>query len=228
MNYLGALIDPPTLRISAAVRVVVDGNSIYSTVGGSAIATLLATKIQSELGVSVTADDKSRSGASWLDMAADGGRVDTSFDASVDAGARNILICGETANSVNTGGFTATVRTGAQAWADCKAYVAARRAATPNLKVVLCGTTPSNLGATWNARVAEFEALAKANYRQCGIHAYVNFRTAASPAFNHDGVTDLFNAYAGYWADYWLHLTTAGKQVMVDQIYLQGLRKLRS
>jgi hypothetical protein len=223
MNYLKMLTTPANFKFTTATRVVVDGNSIYSTTGGSTIASLLSTKIQAQFGISATTYDKARSGASWLDMIADGSRVDEDFV----GGARNILVCGETANATNTGGFTSLVRSGAQAWADCKAYVAARLDATPNLKVILCGTTPSNLGSTWNERVAEFESLAKENHRQSGIHAYVDFRTSASPAFNHTGDIEIFNEYVQHWADQWLHLTTSGKEVMVDQINLQGFLKLR-
>lgn len=221
MSFIVQINSHQKLNISIGTRVIVDGNSIYTSYGGTAVDTLLSENILFA-GKGASFVNLARSGASWVDMIADGSRVDGAFDSSKV----NILVCAETANACNTGGFTGNVRTGEQAWVDCTNYIKARKAANPKLKIVLCGTTPSNIGSTWDSRVNTFEELAKANYRRIGADRYVNFRTTDSPAFNHVNNLSMFQAYPSYWADAYLHLSTEGKTEMTRQICNQGISKL--
>jgi len=221
MSFIPGLNAPPRLVIDSNINLIVDGNSIYTDYAGTPIHTLIG---QNELfsGKGATLHNVAASGYSWIDMIANGNNVDSRFDSDKT----NILVCAETANACNTGGFTSNVRTGEQAWSDCVTYVSARKAANPKLRVILCGTTPSNIGSTWESRVQTFHTLAKANYRSAGIEYYVDFRTSDSPAFNHTGTLSVFEAYSSYWADAYLHLTTTGKTEMARQICKQGISKM--
>lgn len=221
MSFVISVNSNQRLGISSNIKVIVDGNSIYTSYGGTAIDVLIS---ENELfsGKNASFTNLARSGASWLDMITDGNRIDNAFDEDKT----NILICAETANACNTGGFTSIVRSGEEAWEDCVSYVTSRKLANPKLKIILCGTTPSSLGSTWDARVNIFEQLAKANYRKVGIDRFVNFRTTDSPAFNHVNNLATFQAYPSYWSDAYLHLSTIGKTEMTRQICNQGISKL--
>jgi len=209
------------LTIGSNINIIVDGNSIYTSYGGTAVHTLISENALFS-GKGASFYNVARSGASWIDMISAGSSVDN----LVNPSKTNILVFSETANACNTGGFTSIIRSGEQAWQDCIAYAAARKAANPRLKLVLCGTTPSNIGSAWDSRVNTFHTLASANYRRYGIDRYVNFRTTDSPAFNHVNNLTLFQAYSSYWADAYLHLTTVGKTEMARQICNQALSRL--
>jgi hypothetical protein len=221
MSFGLTLTGAKRLPINSDLNIIVDGNSIYTDYGGTPIHTLISDNALFD-GVTASFSNVARSGASWIDMIAAGSSVDN----LVDTDKVNILVCAETANACNTGGFTSNVRSGEQAWVDCTNYIRARKLANPSLKVILCGTTPSNIGSTWDSRVNTFEELARLNYRKVGADRFVNFRTTDSPAFNHVNDLATFQAYPAYWSDVYLHLTTVGKTEMVRQICNQGISRL--
>lgn len=213
-----ALIGVSYLRMSSGVKITVDGNSIYTTVGStSSVAALLAANAY--LGGVVTTVDCAVSGQTWQNM------IDTpsDIDAAYDASKINVLICGESANSSGN-------RDGAGIAADAAIYIARAKSVSPTRKVVLCSGMPrgGNASAS-NQRILDGDALMRANWRSYGADAFCDFRAAGYPlAF--DGATSApFTANLNYWqeATDWLHLTELGKNVCLVPPLIATLKKLR-
>lgn len=164
-------------------------------------------------------------GQSWYDMAANASDVEAAYA----AGKVNVLIAGETTNACVHGGG-GPIRTGAGAWADAAAYFAARKAAHPDIRTIVCGTPPIGGGygsPAINLEYIAFDSLARAGHRAAGIDLFVDFRTAATPWMNHDGtVLSSFSDASVKWSDAYIHPSTAGKTDMAQEIILQGLRRL--
>jgi len=195
------------LRIDSGLNVIVDGNSIYADFY-TPIATLLASSA-AFTGRGASTISCAVSGSLWSTML---GHV-SSVSAAFVPGLTNILVAGETTNSMATGGG----RTAAEAWADCLTYIAAVRAARPTMRFVLCGSLPCRYlnDGTKNAAMLAWDALALANYRQNGIERFVNYR--ATVPFNVSG--ESAGDYPGtHWNGDQVHVNDTGKAIMCDLI----------
>lgn len=205
--------------MSSNVKIVVDGNSIYTNVYGQPkMGEVLAT-LPPIVGAGVTIVDCAISGQTWIDMNNAPTDVDSAFDGSKTC----ILVCAETTNSVGNQG-----RTGAQAYGDAQAYITARLAAHPGWKIVLCSGLPRDGAANFNnTNISAADALMRANWRSMGVKAFVDYRQAGSP-FAQDGTDPaVFVAQQSLWAETsaWLHPSVAGKTIMAQYICAQ-IKKL--
>lgn len=194
--------------IDANTNVIIDGNSIYTWVGGDAMDVVLS-RLPPFFESGCTFHNLAISGATWTTMRAGASDVD---DAYVP-GMKNILIAGETTNEA-----LATEKTGQEIWNVAADYFQARKTAHPDLKMLVCGSIPFWRELTDNAernqRMIDFDTIMKANYSGL-VDGYVDYRTDANPQFNHDGsLITYFSAYPTLWADYYLHPSTAGKDTM--------------
>lgn len=193
------------LRINSSLNIIVDGNSIYSG-NYTAIATLLLSSTPLS-GTGATAVNCAASGFNWSTLS---GHV-SSVSAAYAAGKTNVLVVGETTNSIANGGG----RTAAEAWSDCLSYVAAVKATRPDMRIILCGSLPARPAGdgTKNAAMVAWDALALAGYRAAGISRFVNFR--ATTPFNVTG--DVSGDYpTTYWDADQVHPKDAAKTIMCD------------
>lgn len=161
------------------VNVVVDGNSIadnYYTAIGTFDNHLMTVEPLASSGA--THSCYADSGHSWAQMTADAAAVDAAWV----EGSTNILVIGETINSVYDG------LTAAQVQADISAYLSGRLALHP-WRVIYWLTLPYGGGpsyASFNATMNDVDAWSVANADTLGIELIVDPRTI--PTFAHDGL----------------------------------------
>lgn len=217
---INILFSLPKLRINSDVHVTVDGNSIYTGVGGSPIATLLANQAPF-LGSGCTPIDRGIGGSSWNDLIT---KAPTTVDNTYVSGKTNILIVGEWTNSTVNHGSETYLQTCSYA----QSYITGRRAANPDWIIILCGPTPlsPNGGASWvtaNTKMHDCNDYCLANYQSMGADYFVDFHTADTPCFNNWGTDQAdFTAYSTSWYDNpQMHPSNVGKQEMCKMIIRQ-------
>lgn len=216
----------PTLRPSSSLKIILDGNSIFYGYGGTAMHTLLGADPWLS-GTGATLANVAISAQTWRMM----NGLDTGSASDVDgafaSGKTNILVCMEGTNSIAT---AIGNKTGAAAFSDATDYIAARKAANPTLRVVLCGTLPRDGSEGHNnTEQAAYDALCRVNYRAVGAEAFIDWRAGTS-IFNHDGTSAArFTADQTYWyeSSAWIHPNTAGQTVMKNML-VGTLRRLRA
>lgn len=213
------------LRLSSAVKIIVDGNSIYYGTGSNPFDQVLALDPYLS-GSGVTYANVAASGQTWAQMTSSATDVNAAFDASKT----NVLICAETTNAARGG------KIGSSIYDDAAAYIAARRAhyatisPTKPLRIIVCSSLPMDGSASnANAYASAADALMRANFRAMGADAFCDYRTGSSP-FNHDGTSAaVFQAQQSLWLETssWLHPLTAGVTIMC-QMVANTLRRLKA
>lgn len=176
------------------VNLVVDGNSIFAnfyTSVGAFDAHLM--NIEPLASSNATHASVAVSGASWADLIS---KAAATVDPLWGEGSTNVLVVGETINSLYDGASVATVK------AQIEAYLDARLALHP-WRVIYCRTVPyggSGAWATFNANMVEIDDWVQANAATLGVEIVVDFRTM--PVFDHDGTTSPpFEAYNDQWQE---------------------------
>ena len=168
---------------SVPINIVIDANSHYAEWVYSSIEQIGAIR---ELVTTAGATTRNLAvpGQAWSDMLLNASTTDAAWVEDK----KNVLICGETTNSVFGGTSGAPVRTTReQVIADASQYIAGRRA-THDWIVLLCGTIPRGgtpAFAAKNALAESCDDYMQLNYRDMGAHAYCDFR--ADPYFDNDG-----------------------------------------
>ena len=155
-------------------NIVVDANSLFTRWVAPGIQEVAGFKnlIQS---TGANAGNCAIPGQTWADMTKNA----TDVQGLWRSGKKNILVTGETTNSIFVEGATV-----AKTVADAKAYIAARRASQKWDYVVLCGTIPRGDKATaqenveMNKRILDVDAQLKAD--ESLYNSWVDFR-AFSP-----------------------------------------------
>lgn len=219
------------LKASSNVNLVFDGNSLtYGTgsTGGQSLAVQTMAKSWAA-GSGATMSNVSFAGRSWGDLISNGSAVDSAYV----PGKINVLVVGETTNSVFN-----TSSTAAQAVASAQSYINARLAQNPDWRIVLVTTIPRQTGPqvaanqtaldAANAVLVAADNIMRATYRKMGAVALVDVRSPGSP-FNFTGYTPAdFSAVANLYAEAdgsRVHLTNAGYSLWADMIDL-ALRRL--
>lgn len=173
---------PPVdyLQLTNAVHLHIDANSIYAAwvyAPIQEVGELAALTTATGIGWS----NSSIPGQDWRDMASAASDVDAGYV----AGKTNVLVIGETTNSIFNDG-----RSTAQTLGDIEAYLAGRLAANPWEYVVMMGTIPrgGTAGdATNNARLLEVDDTIRADPTAYGLDLFIGYRDL-SPFFR-DGTT---------------------------------------
>lgn len=162
----------PYLTLDSTIHVHIDANSIYASWVYSPIEQIdQFNTLVSTSGITVT--NTSIPGQAWSGMTS----AATDVDGAYDAGKTNVLVIGETTNSV----FNDS-RTTAQTISDFQTYLAGRLAAHPWQYVVMMGTVPrgGTAGdATNNARLVEVDDTIRSNLATYGLDAFVYYRDLA-------------------------------------------------
>lgn len=170
---------------SVPINLVIDANSHYADWVYSPIERVGAlASLVTASGATVT--NLAVPGQSWSDMRLNAATTDAAWV----AGKKNVLVCGETTNSIFGGTSGAPVRTTRdQVISDAQQFIAGRLARNPWL-VALCGTIPRGgrpEDAEKNALAQASDDYKAANFRDMGAHAYCDFR--ADPWFDNDGTS---------------------------------------
>jgi len=210
-----SITNTPTVAWNSNVNMVVDGNSFINPSEGSTGGQTLSNQLQALppfAGSGATATTLGHSGFSWsqLDGAA------STVDAAFVPGKINILVVGETTNTVfNTGADAATTIT------QTKAYVANRLAAHPWDRIVLFGTIPRQSGgsvAAQNAILTAVDADMKNNTSAYGAYHFVDVRAGTIYAFP-DYTDASFTAARAYYYDTpMIHPTNAGYGILAKAL----------
>ena len=170
---------------SVPINLVIDANSHYADWVYSPIQLVAPlSNLVSASGASTR--NFAVPGQAWSDM-----RLNASTtDAAWVEGKKNVLVCGETTNSIFGGTSGAPVRTTReQVISDAQQFIAGRLALHPWI-VLLCGTIPRGgtpAFAAKNALAESCDDYMAANFRDMGAHAYCDFR--ADPWFDNDGTS---------------------------------------
>lgn len=169
-------------------NIVVDANSLFARWVAPGIQDVAGFKslIQS---TGANVGNCAIPGQTWADMTKNAADVQGLWR----SGKKNILVTGETTNSIFVEGATA-----AKTVADAKAYIAARRASQKWDYVVLCGTIPRGDKATaqenaeMNKRLIDVDNQLKADESLC--NSWVDFRAFSPEWFGlrGDGYTAKF------------------------------------
>lgn len=128
-----ALNQAPKIKdFNESYFITVDGNSLYARWIAPAINEV--SKFGALVkGSGANSGNVAVPGQTWADMIKNAADIDSLYV----PGKKNILVAGETTNSVYNEGASVE-----KAVADAKAYIAARRAAHKWEKIILCGTIP--------------------------------------------------------------------------------------
>lgn len=192
---------PNYLVLSPSVNIVFDGDSITDDFLATGMDTLVSerlTMLGKLNGASISnSGGLGVPGQTWADMRT------TSADlaAAWIPGKTNVLVAGETTNSVfNTG------RSAAQTISDASAYIAMAAGMHPWI-ILLWGTIPRGHAdeATYageaanNTTLISVDTYMQANYTTIGAHGYADVRSG-TPMFDHNGSNAAsFVAYQSYW-----------------------------
>ena len=206
------LFGAPRITIDSNTHVIIDGNSIYSNIGGEPMDIALS-RTPPFLDSGCSYSNLAVSGQTWTQMRASGSDVDGAY---VD-GKLNILIAGETTNEA-----WLTNKTEQEIWDVASGYFDDRRTAHPDLKTVICGSLPfwgaPNNNTARNQTMLGFDQLMRDNWRSF-VDGKVDYHRTDLPWFNHDGsLITYFEAYEELWADQYLHPNTDGKMTMAEAI----------
>lgn len=214
------------LRMSAAVKVTYDGNSLVAGAGASVPMPSQVAALAPLAGSGATMANIGVSGQTLRKMnGLDGGSA-ADVDGEWSSGRRNVLVIWEATNSIHYFG-----RTVAQGVQDLVDYIAARKAAHP-WQVVLLTCLPrfqADQGGVYgkDTQLVAFNARARAEYRSWGADVLVDVRAPGS-VFDFDGtVSGNFDSTQSLWAETseWVHLNDAGYAVVAKWV-AAGLRRL--
>ena len=212
------MVGAAKLRLSSACKIVLDGNSIFHDYYSLPTMATVLSSVEPVASSGAAVVDCSINGQTWAGMMSA-----TDVESAFDAGKTNVLVCFEDANQ-------AAISTGAEIHAACAAYVAARKAAQPTRKIVLCSGLPIHgYGTASNAAINQSDALRAGAWRAMGADVYCDFRAPGSP-FAHDGVRpEPFQLQQDLWHETsgWVHPSEAGKAVMARMI-AAAIRRLRA
>lgn len=170
--------------------IAVDGNSLYARWIAPAINEV--SKFGALVkGSGANSGNVSIPGQTWADMIKNA----TDIDGLYVPGKKNILVIGETTNSIYNEGASVE-----KTVSDAKAYIAARRAAHKWEKIILCGTIPradkssQAENRSLNQRLLEVDALLRADTSLYDV--WVDYRAYAPQwyALAADGATAPFMA----------------------------------
>lgn len=200
LGGMAVMVAPPKLVLSPAVNIVVDGNSITNDFQATGLDDLIRARLDT-LGLRngatiTTGGGLGINGQTWRDATAS----NADLLAAWQPGKTNVLIAGETTNSILT--FGATV---AQTIADATAYLAA--AAARSWIILLWGSIPGGRAdeasmpgqAQRNRDMIAVDQHMASHYREMGAHGYISPR-AGCPMFDHDGSDPArFAAYQAAW-----------------------------
>jgi hypothetical protein len=160
---------PTYLTIDSSVHIHMDGNSIWASQAGLPTMDQLAPWTSFVAATGCTLTNSSIAGQTWADMAAN----ITDVNASWNAAKTNVLICGETRNTLANGTTT---------FATCKAnaltYIANVKAAHPGWIIVLMGSLPSDgvPTATFNATMIDVDEYMRNNLAEFSAAKFIRYR----------------------------------------------------
>lgn len=215
-----------TIKPGSGVKVTFDGNSLVSGVGASsfplptAFSALAGATAISNLGIS---------GQAWNDLVNNATDVDAAWDASKT----NVLFAWETTNSVFNNGSTVQ-----QVITLATNYAAARRAAHPDIRIVMITSLPRETGVTVTDQANRTErnqandavdAYFRQNFRAAGYDAIVDIRRPGSPFILPDYTSASFAVENGMWAEgagTRVHLNDTGYQWVARQCW-ETFKRLR-
>lgn len=177
---------------STPIHVTVDANSHYAKWAYPAINEVgaLATLLR---GAGATATNVAIPGQTWADMRMNAQDVDGAY---VD-GKTNVLVCGDTTNSI-FGGWSGVTYGVDGTLAEARRYLAARRAAHPDWIILVCGTIPRGGTPDYaqaNADARTVDETMRADLADLGAHGYCDFR--ADPYFDDDGTDAAASGWMG-------------------------------
>lgn len=186
-----ALNQAPKIKdFNESYFIAVDGNSLYARWIAPAINEV--SKFGALIkGSGANSGNVAIPGQTWADMIKNAADIDSLHA----AGKKNVLVIGETTNSIYNEGASVE-----KTVSDAKAYIAARRAAHKWEKIVLCGTIPradkstSAENRSLNQRLLEVDARLRAD---TGLYdVWVDYRAYAPQwyALAADGATAPFMA----------------------------------
>jgi hypothetical protein len=192
------------LRFDARANVVWDGNSLVYGVSVTATENLPAkVAAQPPMVAGATTQNFGVPGYTWMDMIAQGARIDAAWDATK----RNILVPWEITNTAAAG------YSGSNNGLVAARYIAARRAAHPDWLIVLPTSLPryDATGALCD-RLQSADDYIRANWRALGADAICDVR-AMVPELNFSGKSaDSFIGTQSMWFETsnWIHLSPTG------------------
>lgn len=165
-------IEGPFLTLTSTVHVHIDSNSIPASWVYPPIEDVDELDVLiAHTGITIT--NSSVTGQAWTAMTSSA----TDVDGAYDGAKTNVLVIGETTNSVFNDG-----RTAAQTIGDFQAYLAGRLAAHPWQYVVMLGTLPrggQSSDATNNGRLLTVDDTIRADLPTYGLDAFVYYRDIA-------------------------------------------------
>jgi hypothetical protein len=176
----------PVQQYSSAVKVIVDGNSLVvnmaSDNGGGSLANLVP------MNQGVVLAWRGVNGQTWRMMnGLDGGSA-TDVDSAFDPTKTNILFALEGTNSISNTSVAGAPGSAEYVWASCRDYCLARRAANPELRIILMTTTPAlqpgdNTAQRnqRNANIDAYNALMRNGFRDAGAVGYTDIRYKGGP-----------------------------------------------
>ena len=193
---------------SSGVNVYFNGNSIVygsylpsQTYAPPEVMSTLAPLASAGLSVA----NLGHSGYRWEDLT-----PMTDADAAFVPGKTNVLLAMENANSLGSGD------TAAQCIAAARAYVAARLAAHPSVRLVIVTSIPYRADPTLNATMLTVNAAFLANYRAWGCAACVDLRAPGSPFNNFSTYSAAEYAATGIYTSDSMHPNTAGAAIIAQ------------
>ena len=205
----------PIIYKTASTQVVYDGNSLVFGIGSTGGQQLpVQQAAASPINGGLTITNTAVSGQTINDMRT---RGPTYVDPLYNPSKNNVLIVWEGTNSIcNT-----PVRTGMEAIGDLIAYIAERRAANPNWKIVVLTTIPryymqGTSNSNGNAQMIIYNNYILANYKDMGIDAVVDVRTNA--AFVYTGTGTMPSWMTPYSSDGHTHLNNAGYAIIAGMV----------
>lgn len=217
-------------------NIVIDGNSLFAAFYGS-----MGVGTRPTLnGQAATQTNVAISSQTWRNMngltESVGGIASpsaTDVDGAYSAGKTNILILWEDTNAVFGAG-----RTAAQVIQDQQDYIAERKAAHPDWKIILLGSIPrqstnKTLQANGNATLDTIREWQRGNYRKMGVAHYVDPRFGNSP-YNLPDYTDAsFASIDPYWypndvaAGERVHISADKGAAVIGGLIDRALRRLK-
>jgi hypothetical protein len=218
---------PPVRYVDETTqRLYFDGNSFLTgvtfNVGTAVRATTLGALFPGFVNIGI-------GGQSWRSMRGieDSGSTpgDTVDRAAMLAGGAGCLVLVETTNSVFNSGHTA-----ADTLAQITEYCAEVRAVQPNIPIIVVGTIPRHENPNFqasqtyashveaNAAMSAVDAALAASPSTYGADGFVSLRAAGSPYAFSDYNLTTFQAAAAWYADTYVHPSSAGRDYIAEQI----------
>ena len=214
------------LRHDAKLAISWDGNSIFASLNATA-GNGWSSQVHNRLvamGRDVLTQNTAVSGQTWNMMNGNDGQTSADASGLYYPGRTNILICGETTNSVYKYGVTP-----ATALSQAQTYIQNRFAEHPDWLIIMVGTIPRYEagGFSWgsvaaaNQKNREADALMKAACRGWGVKAFIDPCCPGSPwNFPSYNLSD-FQKDPHLWSDSYIHPADPGYSVLADMVVRQ-------